>query len=93
MLRNMVIFLFIFLSYPVLAHYPPDLELKSGTFRSYDFTADDPPCLSNNCNGKIERTACWYKYHNSKYIRKNNAIHRRVVTIHLNDQHIFWQKE
>ncbi|PHM51554.1 hypothetical protein Xekk_03616 [Xenorhabdus sp. KK7.4] len=93
MLKNIVIFLFIFLSYPVLAHYPPDLKFKPDTSRSYDFAADDPPCISDNRNREIEKTVSWHKYHNSQYIRKNNTIPRRIVAIHLNDQYVLGQRE
>ncbi|PHM29305.1 hypothetical protein Xbud_00758 [Xenorhabdus budapestensis] len=41
MLRNMIVFLFIFLFYPAMAHYP--LDFKSGILQSYNAIAD-PSC-------------------------------------------------
>ncbi|PHM77882.1 hypothetical protein BDD26_2613 [Xenorhabdus cabanillasii] len=50
MLRNMIVFLFIFLSYPAMAHYP--LDFKSGILQYYGAIADSPcqrtfSCISN----------------------------------------------
>ncbi|WP_340608735.1 hypothetical protein [Xenorhabdus bharatensis] len=93
MLKNIVVFLFIFLSYPVLAHYPPDLKVKPDAPRSYDFTADDPPNISDHRNREIEQTVGWHKFYNSQYIRKNNANPKRIVAIHLNDQYVLGRRE
>ncbi len=38
MLQDIIIFLFIFLSYPAMTHYPPDF--KSGILQSYGAIVD-----------------------------------------------------